>query len=108
MSTGPVLEWFAGTPSNRRRHRPVGTVDFVTGPIAPRSALSKTAMTDTNNHRAATDTATAKEEKRRELWLFLVVTLIVFPVLAVCIVGGYGFAVWIFQMIAGPPGPPGS
>lgn len=48
-----------------------------------------------------------KDEKRRELALFLIVTLVIFPMLAVCIVGGYGFAVWIYQMIAGPPGPPG-
>jgi len=26
------------------------------------------------------------------------------PVLAVCVVGGYGFAVWMLQMLAGPPG----
>ena len=26
------------------------------------------------------------------------------PVLAVMIVGGYGFLVWMFQIIAGPPG----
>jgi periplasmic nitrate reductase NapE len=28
------------------------------------------------------------------------------PVLAVIIVVSYGFAVWIFPMIAGPPSPP--
>jgi nitrate reductase NapE len=28
------------------------------------------------------------------------------PVLAVLIVATYGFGVWFFQMIAGPPGPP--
>lgn len=48
-----------------------------------------------------------REEKRRELSLFLIITLVVFPILAVCVVGGYGLAVWIYQMIAGPPGPPG-
>jgi nitrate reductase NapE len=26
------------------------------------------------------------------------------PVLAVIIVAGYGFLVWMFQLIAGPPG----
>jgi nitrate reductase NapE len=25
------------------------------------------------------------------------------PVLSVMIVGGYGFAVWMFQLVAGPP-----
>lgn len=36
--------------------------------------------------------------------LFILVFL--FPILAVVIVGGYGFLVWILQMIFGPPGPP--
>ena len=40
-----------------------------------------------------------KEEFRT--WLFL--SLVMAPVLAVLIVSAYGFAVWIFQMIAGPP-----
>lgn len=44
--------------------------------------------------------------KRRELMLFLFITVVLFPLLSVLIVGGYGFAVWIYQMIAGPPGPP--
>jgi nitrate reductase NapE len=28
------------------------------------------------------------------------------PALAVAIVGGWGFLVWIYQVIYGPPGPP--
>jgi periplasmic nitrate reductase NapE len=42
--------------------------------------------------------------KRRELWAFLFLTVVLFPVLAVLIVSGYGFAVWVSQMIFGPPG----
>lgn len=42
--------------------------------------------------------------KRRELLLFLFITVVMFPVLSVMIVGGYGFAVWVWQMIFGPPG----
>ncbi|HEY9021892.1 periplasmic nitrate reductase, NapE protein [Seohaeicola sp. SP36] len=45
--------------------------------------------------------------RRRELTRFLVLAFGVWPVIAVCVVGGYGFLVWIYQMIAGPPGPPG-
>jgi nitrate reductase NapE len=44
--------------------------------------------------------------KRRELALFLFLTVILAPVLAVAVVGGYGFLVWMYQLIAGPPGPP--
>jgi nitrate reductase NapE len=45
-------------------------------------------------------------ERRRELLAFLFLTVVLAPVLAVAIVGGYGFLVWISQMIYGPPGPP--
>jgi nitrate reductase NapE len=41
--------------------------------------------------------------KRRELYLFLFITVVLFPVLSVMIVGGYGFGVWIWQMFNGPP-----
>ncbi len=62
-------------------------------------------MNRPNDSHVPGDGPTAQVEKRRELYLFLAVTLIVFPLLAVAIVGGYGFAVWVLQMIAGPPGP---
>jgi len=64
-------------------------------------------MIESNDNGAARGAGAAGGERRRELLLFLVVTLVVFPLLTVGIVGGYGFGVWIFQMIAGPPGPPG-
>jgi periplasmic nitrate reductase NapE len=35
-------------------------------------------------------------------WLFL--TVIMAPVLAVAVVSGYGFIVWMYQLLAGPPG----
>jgi periplasmic nitrate reductase NapE len=44
--------------------------------------------------------------RKRELTVFLVLTLLLAPALAIGTVGGYGFGVWIYQMIAGPPGPP--
>lgn len=44
--------------------------------------------------------------KTKELKLFLFIIILLFPILAFGVVGGYGFAVWIFQMFAGPPGPP--
>jgi nitrate reductase NapE len=44
--------------------------------------------------------------KRMEIFAFLFLTAIVMPALAVATVGGYGLAVWVYQMIAGPPGPP--
>jgi len=46
------------------------------------------------------------QRRRQELAVFLFLTLLLAPVLAVTTVGGYGLAVWVYQMIAGPPGPP--
>ncbi|WP_236553223.1 periplasmic nitrate reductase, NapE protein [Roseovarius indicus] len=31
----------------------------------------------------------------------------IWPVVAVGAVGGYGFLVWMYQLVAGPPGPGG-
>jgi nitrate reductase NapE len=44
--------------------------------------------------------STRSEELRSTLFLSIVMA----PVLAVIIVAGYGFLVWMFQLIAGPPG----
>lgn len=45
-------------------------------------------------------------EKKRELLLFLFLTIVFFPLLAIGLVGGYGFVIWIMQLLMGPPGPP--
>ena len=45
-----------------------------------------------------------KLQKRHELRAFLFLTTVLVPVLSVLIVGGYGFLVWMYQLIAGPPG----
>ncbi|HKY02427.1 MAG TPA: periplasmic nitrate reductase, NapE protein [Burkholderiales bacterium] len=39
----------------------------------------------------------------QELGTLLVVTGIVVPLLAIAVVGGFGFIVWMYQVIAGPP-----
>jgi nitrate reductase NapE len=44
--------------------------------------------------------------RREELFAFVTLAIIIWPILAVGVVGGYGFLVWMYQMIAGPPGPP--
>ena len=41
-----------------------------------------------------------------ELRVFLFLTVVLAPVLAVMIVGGYGFLVWMYQLMTGPPGAP--
>jgi periplasmic nitrate reductase NapE len=47
-----------------------------------------------------------KPERRKETRLFLFLVVFLFPLLSVAIVGGYGFIIWFFQMLYGPPGPP--
>lgn len=41
--------------------------------------------------------------KTQERVAFLLLTFVVFPLMAVLIVAGYGFLVWFYQMFAGPP-----
>lgn len=47
-----------------------------------------------------------KASRRRELITFFILAFGIWPVVAVGIVGGYGFLVWMFQIVYGPPGPP--
>ena len=53
-----------------------------------------------NNDKELSDRITG--EKR----LFWLLTIFFAPLMSVAIVGGLGFAIWILQMLAGPPGPP--
>ena len=41
--------------------------------------------------------------RSQELRSFLFLTIVMAPVLAVAVVGGYGFVVWMSQLIGGPP-----
>jgi periplasmic nitrate reductase NapE len=55
----------------------------------------------------ADDDARARPRRRRmEIFAFLFLTAVLMPALAVATVGSYGLAVWIYQTVAGPPGPP--
>lgn len=46
--------------------------------------------------------STKKEERN----MFLFITVVLFPLLTIMLVGGYGFVIWILQMIFGPPTAP--
>jgi nitrate reductase NapE len=50
----------------------------------------------------------SQRSRREEIFAFVVLAVLIWPVLAVGIVGGYGFIVWMLQIIFGPPGPPGA
>ena len=46
--------------------------------------------------------------RKAELLAFLTLAVLIWPVVAVGVVGGYGFLVWMSQLVLGPPGPPGT
>ena len=51
--------------------------------------------------------ATAYRSRRTlELKVFVVLAVLLAPVISIAVVGGYGLAVWTYQMIVGPPGSP--
>lgn len=52
-------------------------------------------------------TSIPAKSRRRELLAFLVLAFGIWPIVAVGVVGGYGFLVWMWQIVFGPPGPPG-
>lgn len=50
-----------------------------------------------------TSTAPDPQRKKEELRSFIFLTAVMVPVLSVAVVGGYGFIVWMIQLVAGPP-----
>jgi nitrate reductase NapE len=45
--------------------------------------------------------------RREEIAAFLSLAVLIWPVISVAVVGGFGFLVWMSQLVLGPPGPPG-
>lgn len=41
----------------------------------------------------------------RELLIFMVLAVLIWPFLAIGTVAGWGFLVWIYHIFVGPPGP---
>jgi periplasmic nitrate reductase NapE len=54
---------------------------------------------DTNNN-------DAPPSRRAEFIVFAIIAALIWPIVAVGVVGGYGFLIWMSQLILGPPGPP--
>lgn len=49
------------------------------------------------------DNLPPEEQKKHEKYTFIFLAFFLAPILSVIIVGGYGFMVWISQLIFGPP-----
>lgn len=43
--------------------------------------------------------------RARERLLFLLLAVVIWPFIAVGVVAGWGFLVWMAQILTGPPGP---
>jgi nitrate reductase NapE len=65
-------------------------------------------MSDTLDKNDARPDGARRFGRRAELIVFAVIAAFIWPVVAVGVVGGYGFLVWMSQLILGPPGPPGA
>lgn len=58
-------------------------------------------------HASPDPTTDDGNDRSREWRLYIFIIVFLFPILSVMIVGGFGFVVWMYQLVAGPPGPPG-
>lgn len=57
------------------------------------------------NGTAMNEETAAPATKAQEMRVFLLLSVLMAPVLAVLLVSGWGFLVWMVQLLAGPPGP---
>ena len=66
-------------------------------------------MSDTSSEHDAQPALEARlgTSRRAEFFVFAIIVALIWPVVAVGVVGGYGFLIWMAQMVLGPPGPPG-
>jgi periplasmic nitrate reductase NapE len=60
-------------------------------------------MQNSNPDIANVRDSSAPVRRKRELLIFFFLLFGLMPALAVAVVGGYGFCVWMYQIIAGPP-----
>ncbi len=49
--------------------------------------------------------AAAGPRRSRELFVFLLLAVLIWPFIAVGVVAGWGFVVWMYYLFTGPPGP---
>jgi nitrate reductase NapE len=80
------------------------TVHGGNGPDAVRVPIFETMRSSMS---AAGDDRYGRPRRRRmEIFAFLFLTAVLMPAMAFAVVGSYGLAVWVYQLAAGPPGPP--
>lgn len=55
--------------------------------------------------KTTTERISFRQKRRRELLTFAVLAFGIWPIVAVGTVASYGFMVWAYQIVYGPPGP---
>jgi nitrate reductase NapE len=60
-------------------------------------------LSDTPLRMSAPEEKTEQYTRSQELRSFLFLTVVMAPALAGIIIAGYGFLVWAYQVLAGPP-----
>ena len=98
----------------RRAFRPIaddrltGTArERAPGTIMSSSEVAGRYMSDTSGRHDAPLDGVIPNSRRAEFFVFAIIVAFIWPVVAVGVVGGYGFLIWMSQLILGPPGPPG-
>jgi nitrate reductase NapE len=43
--------------------------------------------------------------RRHEAFVFLLLAVLIWPFIAIGVVAGWGFVVWMYYLFTGPPGP---
>jgi periplasmic nitrate reductase NapE len=51
------------------------------------------------------DRAATAPRRAREVLVFLLLAVVIWPFIAVGVVAGWGFIVWMYRVVTGPPGP---
>jgi nitrate reductase NapE len=54
--------------------------------------------------KTAANTSTLPHTRAQELLSFMFLAVVMAPLIAGIVITGYGFLVWMFQLMAGPPG----
>lgn len=52
---------------------------------------------------AMSDLNLAQPSQKEELTLFLFLTVVLAPIIALSIISGYGLFIWVSQIVGGPP-----
>lgn len=73
-------------------------------PRPPKHATDHPAAQGSAAGADATPTLSAPSTRQEELRSFLFFTVVMAPVISVLLVATYGFVIWMYQLLAGPPG----